>query len=256
MHRFYIGSVADDVWSSGAEIDLPQRVSHQIRNVLRIADAENIVLFTGDGHEWSAEVHYPQSRGIDRSPVLARLIDRRTPHVEMGTKVSMAMALTRPQRYELALAKCAELGAYEFIPIISERVQKGDASIGTNRKARWERIVSEAAELSGRVVVPNITSPMSISDALSRFDTPRVRVVLLWERVSEPMLVDVLRAFCGEEDPPMHVVLVLGPVGGFSENEARSAVDQGAMPASLGARILRSETAALASMALAAQVLR
>ncbi len=255
MHRFYVDSAGIEPFRPGAYIQLPEHISHQIRNVLRVTASDRVALFTGDGNEWVAEVEYPPIQGSRRSRVQARLVDCQTPDVEMRTKVAMAMALTRSQRYELALAKCAELGACEFVPIVSERVQKADTNVSSKRKARWDRIVSEAAELSGRVMVPEIASPMLMSSALSRFASKEVRVVLLWEGTSEPMLFDLLSSFRAEKEHQFNLALILGPVGGFSDDEARVAAEQGAILASLGTRVLRTETAAITSMALAAQVL-
>ena len=99
----------------------------------------------------------------------------------MKTKVAMVMALTRPQRYELALAKCTELGASEFIPIITHRVLKADSTISKNRMARWKRIVKEAAELSGRVRVPPIADPAPMNSVLAQLSNHGTNSIMLWE---------------------------------------------------------------------------
>lgn len=256
MHRFHIDPTAVPPFLTDTEIPLPDHVSHQIRNVLRLRTGEKIKLFTGDGDEWTAQIIGVEHSNVRTDHAVARLIDRRTPEVEMQTQVTMAMALTRPQRYELALAKCTELGACKFIPIVSERVQRSDSTIGSNRKSRWDRIVVEAAELSGRVHVPQTTSPKPLDHALDHLSSARTNVVFLWEQANGPLLTDLLVSFREQENGPAEIALVFGPVGGFSNDEAERAVASGAMLASLGPRILRTETAAIASMAVAAQILK
>lgn len=255
MHRFYISRTAVSPFLIDAEIPLPDDVSHQIRNVLRLRNGEKIKLFTGDGAEWTAQIIDRRIGNSRIDNVTAQLINRRTPEVEMKTRVTMAMALTRPQRYELALAKCTELGADRFIPIVSERVQRSDSMIGSNRKSRWDRIVIEAAELSGRVHVPEITTPRSLVLALDHLSSASSNVVFLWEEATGQLLTDLLASFREQPNKHAEIALVFGPVGGFTNEEAEQAVASGALLASLGPRILRTETAAIASMAVAAQIL-
>lgn len=255
MHRFYLESTAGESLQADASIRLPENVSHQIRNVLRLRADDRIVLFKGDGTEWTAVLDRDGTRTDRVSHLSARLVDCRTTDVEMRAKVTMAMALTRPQRYELALAKCTELGAHRFVPVISERVLKADRVIGTNRRKRWRRITVEAAELSGRVRVPEISEPMPLVDVVDSGSAEETKVIFLWERTNEPMLADLLNAMRRNGSAPEDVIIVLGPVGGFSVEESNMASERGAIHASLGPRVLRTETASIAAMALAAQVL-
>ena len=237
----------------GSEVSLAENTSHQIRNVLRLHAREKIAIFTGDGHEWTAQLEAIER---DSPSVTVRLLEVSEPNVEMKTQVAMVMGLTRPQRYELALAKCTELGASEFLPIITDRVLKSDSKIGENRMARWDRIVKEAAELSERVRVPQIADPQPMSSAFERLRDEGATLILLWESAREPMLADLLETIRNGSLPPAKLALVLGPVGGFTPEEAHSTTEIGARMASLGRRILRTETAAIAAMSITAQILR
>ena len=237
----------------GGKVSLPENTSHQIRNVLRLHAGDKIAIFTGDGHEWTAQLE-----AIDRDSrsVTVKLMEVAESSVEMKTHVAMVMALTRPQRYELALAKCTELGASEFLPVLTDRTLKSDSTIGKNRMARWNRIVKEAAELSGRVRVPQITDPEPLNSALERLRDEGVTSILLWEGAREPMLADLFDSLRDESHPLIKLALVFGPVGGFAPEEAQRAIETGAVIASLGRRILRTETAAIAAMSITAQILR
>ena len=252
MHRFYVGSNLPAGSAIGARVDLPKDISHQIRNVLRLRVGESFQIFCGDGREWTANL----TPAADQRRVSAELLAVTEPDVEMRTRVTMVLALNRPQRYEFALAKCTELGASEFRPIITERVLKSEATIGANRKERWCRIVTEAAELSGRVRLPMITEAAPMSTVLSEFSAQKAPIIFLWEDANGPMMSDILTELRNDDQLPNNLALVLGPVGGFSENEAMRAIEKGAMIASLGPRILRTETAAIAAMSVVAQFLR
>ena len=175
----------------------------------------------------------------------------------MQTQVTMVMALTRPQRYELALAKCAELGAlYEFIPIVSERVQRSDSTIG-NPTEGLVGIASSSRPPSCPGGFRYRGSPLRYLwvHALDQLTLANTSVIFLWEQTPEPMLTDLLASFRDQANGSTEIAFAFGPVGGFSNEEAERAVASGAQLASLGPRILRTETAAIASMAVAAQVL-
>ena len=256
MHRFHIEPKSARSLQVGGEISLPEHTSHQIRNVLRLHPGEKIAIFTGDGRAWTAELAPTEIPERGSQPVTVHLLGVSEPNVEMKTHVAMVMALTRPQRYELALAKCTELGASEFLPVLTDRVLKSDSTIGENRLARWKRIVKEAAELSGRVRVPSIADPEPMNSVLTRLSDDGTTSIFLWEGAREPMLTDLLATLRSGSQPPCNVALVFGPVGGFAPDEVRRATDIGTDIATLGTRILRTETAAIAAMSITAQMLR
>ena len=253
MHRFHIEPSPKTSLQVGGDVSLPENTSHQIRNVLRLHASEKIAMFTGDGREWTAQLEAIER---DSPSVTVRLLEVTEPNVEMKTQVAMVMALTRPQRYELALAKCTELGASKFLPIITDHVLKSDSKISANRMARWNRIVKEAAELSGRVRVPTIADHQPVNSVLARLRDEGVTSILLWEGAREPLLADLLATIRTGSSPAAKVALVFGPVGGFSPEEAQRAMETGAVIASLGRRVLRTETAAIAAMSITAQMLR
>ena len=252
MHRFHIEPSSATSLQVGGEVSLPENASHQIRSVLRLQAGESIAVFTGDGREWTAELEIV---GRGSLSVTARLTCVTEPNVEMETHVAMVMALTRPQRYELALAKCTELGAREFLPALTDRVLKSDSTIGDNRMTRWVRIVKEAAELSGRVHVPPIAKPATLHSLLVRLRDDGATSILLWEDARQPILANLLAKMQNGSPPAAKVALIFGPVGGFSPEEAQRAMEAGAVVASLGRRTLRTETAAIAAMSITAQIL-
>lgn len=257
MHRFYISSNYFNNPAIGDTVLLPDGVAHQIRNVLRLRFGSRVVVYNGDGSEWLAELvenPRPAGAGARSKGMTVRLLERYAPDVELSVKVTMVMALTRADRYETALAKCTELGAAEFVPVVSDRVQARDAHVSKHRMSRWRRIVTESSELSGRVRVPNIAGPVSLLVALNHLRDSNTPTLFLWEETEEPMLWRTLESMRSDSAPIDSIALVIGPVGGFSDSEALSAKDLGTTCASLGKLILRTETAAITAMSLVSQL--
>lgn len=257
MHRFYISSNYFNNPAIGDTVLLPDGVAHQIRNVLRLRFGSRVVVYNGDGSEWLAELvenPRPAGAGARSKGMTVRLLERYAPDVELSVKVTMVMALTRADRYETALAKCTELGAAEFVPVVSDRVQARDAHVSKHRMSRWRRIVTESSELSGRVRVPNIVAPVSLLVALNHLRDSNTPTLFLWEETEDPMLWRTLESLRSDSAPIDSIALVIGPVGGFSDSEALDAKELGATCASLGKLILRTETAAITAMSLVSQL--
>ncbi len=256
MHRFFLPDKRLRQGAVGDSMPLTENIARQLLNVLRVRDEEEIVLFAGDGYQWRAEVkmnHSVAKRYSNRfQEVNARLLERTMPNVALSVKVDLLMALTRPDRYEIALAKCTELGADRFVPVTSERVQRRDAVISENRLMRWNRIVAESAELAGRVTVPQLVDPVPLNKALRNLQSQNIQTIFLWERVPKPTLLQLMSHLHGKVSDASYA-LVIGPVGGFSDREARLAQTTGASLASLGKLVLRTDTAAIAAMTVAAQ---
>ena len=257
MHRFYISTDYFDNPATCDTVLLPDDVAHQIRNVLRLRFGSRVVVYNGDGSEWLAELvenPRPAGTGTRSKGMTVRLLERSAPDVELSVKVTMVMALTRADRYETALAKCTELGAAEFVPVVSDRVQARDAHVSKHRTSRWRRIVTESSELSGRVRVPNIAGPVSLLVALNHLRDSNTPTLFLWEETEEPMLWHTLESLRSDIAPIDSIALVIGPVGGFSDSEALDAKELGATCASLGKLILRTETATITAMSLVSQL--
>lgn len=255
LHRFYVAATL-----AGGDVALPSEIAHQISTVLRLRPGDPVVLFDGSGAEWTAEL---VSAGRDRAS--ARLLEHQRPQREPGLHVTLCHALLRADKFEWVLQKGTELGVAAFRPLVTRRtVAAGAAPAATGNRpagemgrqpaelrasgaklARWRRIVVEAAEQSGRCVVPEIAAPCPLPAALD--DAPSS--VLLWEeeRVSPfgAALAGAAAAGGGR------VRLLVGPEGGFDPEEVQLALDAGAQTATLGPRVLRSETASLAALALA-----
>ena len=238
MQRFYVTNIDP----SDRSITLEGSVARQLRAVLRAEPGDHIRLFDGSGSEWEVEIDH-----VGRNEVETTLISAVKPIPEPSTKVTMLLGLARPERIELAIQKCTELGVVRFIPVTSERVQGGNTGTPSpKRLERWQRIAIEAAEQSGRAIVPSVESPKPLMEAATEV-VSKQPLLCMWEETSEysQPLSSALGALPADQS---ELAALIGPPGGFSETEAEAITEAGATLVTLGERVLRSETAAIAVM--------
>ncbi len=157
--------------------------------------------------------------------------------------ITLALAIFKFDRMEWAVEKCTELGIARLIPIIAQRTDQHLASAARKRVERWQRIAKQAAEQSRRSDLAEIAVPLNLKEAVAL--SARTRI-LLSERETDVLLKDAIRA----HSPQGEIVLAIGPEGGWTEEELEQFVSNGWQPASLGATILRAETAAIAATAI------
>jgi 16S rRNA (uracil1498-N3)-methyltransferase len=238
MHRFFLPPES----IQGDAVQFPRQVAQQMRSVLRLAVGEHVIVLLNDG--WEHEV---QIRAIGKEDTSGWVLERRRNQREPRIAVSLYQCLLKKDNFEWVLQKCAEIGVSRIVPVISQRtvVKISDESART-RLDRWGRILTEAAEQSGRGLVPVLPGVMSIGEALIDSAAYEARMIA-WEEEG----ATTLRAAM-EGQYPASVALFVGPEGGFTVEEVGQAWDSGVTPITLGARILRAETAAvvLASLAL------
>lgn len=238
MHRFYV----PDIDATDRSISLDGQVARQLKTVLRVEAGEHVRLFDGSGTEWEVEIEH-----VGKNEIETTLISAVQPVPEPSVAATMLLGLARPERIELAIQKCTELGAVRFIPVTSERVQGGNTGTPSPKRLdRWQRIAIEAAEQSGRAIVPTVEAPAPIMNAVNAAITEEP-LMCMWEEVadeSQPLSVALKSVDAGVKK----VSALIGPPGGFSEQEAAAIREAGAMLVTLGSRVLRSETAAIAVM--------
>lgn len=165
----------------------------------------------------------------------------------MAVQVTLAHAVIRAHRMSWVLQKMTELGTAHFVPLVTDRTVV--RAKGTSRHPwpveRWSRIAREAAQQAGRWDVPTIHHPMDLRAFLDASVQDDVKLVL-WEQETQQRLAGVLR----NGPRPTRINVLVGPEGGFTDAEASAAERCGYQAVTLGPRILRSETAALAALSV------
>ena len=232
LHRVY----TDQALTPGADVAIEGGRAHYLTRVLRVTAEQPVVLFNGDGHDYAADVLVPGKQRV-------RLrVNSRLPSVpESPLHITVAQAVSRGERMDQTLQKCTELGAAAFQPLWSERVEvrlEGDKL--TRRLEHWQGVVAAACEQCGRATVPGVNPPLALTEWLMQGDPETVRIVL--DPLAERALSDW--------EQGSRVTLVVGPEGGFSEVEVALLGRSGADAYSLGPRVLRTETAAPAAVAV------
>jgi 16S rRNA (uracil1498-N3)-methyltransferase len=149
--------------------------------------------------------------------------------------------LLKAQKFEWVLQKGTELGIAGFVPVLSSRSIIGSVQDVRDAKLeRWQRIIAEAAEQSGRAVLPSLAGPMAFKPACQAAAQQGLALIP-WEEERVYRLRQALDA------SPKHISLLIGPEGGFAAEEVATAREAGVVPVTLGPRILRAETAGLAA---------
>lgn len=229
------------------EIVLPDAVAHQARDVLRLAPGNSLRLLDGSGGEYSAEI-----TAIDRQRVTVRLGQRLAARADPSVRVVLCQGMLKAARYEWVLQKGTELGVAAFIPLLCERAVAAAEEASASKRHRWAKIVAEALEQCGGTRLPELLAPRPLMHALSTIP-PGAIVLIPWEEAAaHPLRAALCEAVstAGGVRSIAEVRLFIGPEGGFSPGEVALAQRAGALPVTLGPRILRAETAAIAAAAL------
>ncbi len=233
LHRFFLPSPLE----TGQTVELPEHLRHQLLRVLRVQPGDEIVLFDGRGTDFRATVEVARP-----TQVIVRLTDAQPSRPLPPPPITLFVALLRHDHFDLVVEKATELGVVGLVPLRTQRtVVRLDERAVQNRLARWQRIALEASEQCGRGVLPEITPPCSLAEALERART--LRSVLFWEAQG-------ISNIAGETfAPDTPLALFVGPEGGWTDDEIELFQRYDVRPLSLGPLTLRAETAAIAGIA-------
>ncbi len=223
----------------GSELHLGEERAHYLGRVLRLRSGDTVHPFNGDDGEWSATIGH-----IGKSRVTLMVQDHVPNTAESRLKIHLAQGISRGERMDFVVQKATELGVKRISPMLTAHgVVKLDSKRAEKRRIHWQRVAESACEQSGRIRPPLIDAPLRLNDwfgsTRDRGDTD-----LILRPGTETSLADIAT-------PQIKLCLLVGPEGGFSEQEVDDAGIAGFAPVSLGPRILRTETAAVAALAIA-----
>ena len=232
MHRFFIPQLYNE------EMTITGVDAKHIGKVLRMQPGDKLQIVSDDGVSALAEV-----ASITESTVTVRCLEKLAESHEPAVKITLAQGLAKGEKMDFIIQKAVELGAYSIVPVAMEHsVVRLDGSKADKKVERWQKIAEAAAKQSKRDIIPQVQDVQTVKEMLANNDCKTK--IIAYECEDRMSLKTALREAGQMED----LLLIIGPEGGISEGELEKAREAGAVPVSLGRRILRAETAGLVAM--------
>jgi 16S rRNA (uracil1498-N3)-methyltransferase len=207
--------------------------------VLRLNSGDTIHVFNGDDGEWSAEI-----RRLGKSEVTLVVHDSIERRSESGLEVHLVQGISRGERMDFVVQKATELGVQRITPVLTDfGVVKLDDKRAAKRRDHWQRVAESACEQSGRIRPPLVDAPLALNEWFGNARNRDGSDLILHS--------GAVKSLGTLSEPQTRLCLLIGPEGGFSEREYDDADAAGFDAVTIGPRILRTETAAVAAIAIA-----
>jgi 16S rRNA (uracil1498-N3)-methyltransferase len=236
-NRFFIPASS----FAGGQVRLSREQSHQACHVLRLQAGDTITVLDGGGQEYDVTL-----TAVNPTETVGQITGRRRAAGEPIAQVTLFQSLLAREKFEWVLQKATEVGVTHVVPVLTERSLVRVRRMESGKLDRWRRIVAEAAEQSHRGRIPKLDQVCTFQETMARLrDSDRCLIAAPFREA--PALRDTLRGLAGTQ---ASIALLIGPEGGFTPEEMTQACQRGAVPISLGPRVLRTETAAVVAAAL------
>ena len=236
MPRFFCDAIA-----GGKAVITGEDAAHIARS-LRMQPGERLTLSDGQGTDFDCVLDL-----VTPQEVFLTVLESYPCRTEPSVYVRLYMAMPKAEKLELIVQKAVELGVHEVIPVATRRaVVKLDRKKEESKLKRWNAIAESAAKQSGRMMIPQVHGVLTMKEAFAYakgFD-----VNLIPYELAEGM--KETKAILEQVKPGMRVGIFIGPEGGFEEQEIGQARNAGAVPVTLGRRILRTETAGITTLSI------
>lgn len=221
-----------------ARIEAAGAAAAHVTRVLRLGAGDSVTVFNGDGHDYPAQIVRLRGTGVE-----IEVLDRVAARAESPLALTLVQGVARGERMDLIVQKATELGVSAIQPVLTARgVVRLDARTSGRRLAHWRGVIVAACEQCGRARLPAIEAPLPLADWLPRPAADGTRRLQL--------AADAATSLAAAAAGAHAIELLVGPEGGFDDEERDEAIRAGYRPAALGPRVLRTETAALAALAL------
>ena len=233
MHSCYVPSAQ----ISKDTVRISESERHHLLNVLRLKADDRVEVFDGEGHRYIASLCDTRT-----APLQAKILQHQF-HPHTPPYITLFQALPKFDKMDLIVQKTTEIGVNEIAPMICQRsIPK--SVVQQKRTVRWQRIANEAAKQCRRPHFVHVMAPQRLEECLGGVNHLDL-LILLWEGEKQQGLKEILR----NHGEAKSVGLFVGPEGGFTDEEVGVALQNGCLPATLGENILRTETAAIVSVA-------
>ena len=221
-----------------SEIIIPEPDANHIKNVLRLKQGDPIILFDGKGKELNARIEAFTPYGVKVS--ILNIINSST---ESPVQISIAQGFLKEKKMDALIRQLTELGINTWIPFFAQRsIAKPDKKRLATRTQRWEKIAKESLKQCRRSRIPEIHPGLTYEEMLDYSKSCDLKLIF-WEQDSVKH-ESIFKIHAKQSHKK--IFAILGPEGGLSNKEVETAVNKGFVTASLGPRILRAETAAIA----------
>lgn len=234
MRRFYCQS--ENIKENTVYFDRDE--SKHIAKVLRLEKGDEIIVSTGDGMDNYCVL---ASTGEECTAIINKTVKNEN---EPNAEIILFQSVIKNEKMDFLVQKVSELGITKIVPIITERtvVKIEDAKKEEKKQERWQKIALEACKQCGRSRIPEVLKAIKLKDAKNLFDACSEKIVCYEEEKTQSITETIKKTEC--------LGYFIGPEGGITEDEHKFLKEQGFVSVSLGKRILRAETAAIATGAV------
>jgi 16S rRNA (uracil1498-N3)-methyltransferase len=224
---------------TGDRVTFDAEETRHLARVLRLRAGALVRAVDGRGHELAVRLLRVEARAAE-----GQIVSRRARQVESPLDLTLVQGVVKGGKLEAVIRMATELGVSRVRPLIAGRsIPRVEDARVASRVLRWHRVAKEAAKQSGRAVIPEITTPLTLDQWIAEARESEL-IVCLWEQAEAP-LASIL-----PDGPVQRATLVVGPEGGLMEDEVQRLRSAGALIAGLGPRILRADTAGAVGLAL------
>lgn len=238
MYRFYISEeqiTEDEIMIVGGDVN-------HIKNVLRLVEGDWVTACDGQGKDYVSRI-----RKMDKEQVSLHVEKVQDTGTELPAQITLFQGIPKKEKMEFIIQKAVELGVYEIVPVMMKRcVVKLDDKKTAKKQERWQAIAEAAAKQCDRGIIPVVRKPVSMEEAIDMAKSLEYNMIPYELQDGMERSREIVAHACLQES----VGIFIGPEGGFESFEVEQAVTAGMEPVTLGKRILRTETAGMALLAI------
>ncbi|MBQ9015440.1 MAG: 16S rRNA (uracil(1498)-N(3))-methyltransferase [Firmicutes bacterium] len=252
MSRFFVAP--EQVGADGITID-DKNDLHHMKKVLRLSPGDEVDISDGSSWEYRARIEY-----LEADLAQLRILDKQSFAAEPGTLVTLYQGIPKQGKMETIIQKCVELGVHRIVPVFMDRTVVVDKGNFHKKIDRWQKVAAEAVKQCRRGIIPQVSEAVRMKDVLAELEGADTYDLILipYENEEGTTIKDVLRSAAGSHgsgadrlgEVPRRIAVLIGPEGGFSEEEVAKVTRTGGQSVSLGRTTLRTETAGMAALAM------
>lgn len=218
---------------------------HHIKNVLRLSRGSRLTVSDGNGTDYTVEISKMCSNCI-----YADIVNASQSKTEPPLEITLFQGVPKQEKMDFIIQKSVELGVRRIVPLLTERtvVRFGSERDKENRLKRWQRVAVEAAKQCNRSIVPEVTVPLDFNEGIKLVEDSQLSFIA-YEKESDSSLKNYFKTG-NMQHGISKAAVIIGPEGGFSEQEIDRAISLRAVPITLGPRIFRTETAGLVVLSI------